>query len=148
MPTYTGYHYCKSTNEYLGQLLRSGAQAHPTFAEHIKGCKFADLEELTTEAKRIQGDILAARSYRPLPPAVQSIEPRCAWNGSAVASEAFRGNASASFADEHAPRSWELSDRALYSYAYALRTATPPPHVTFYCRSAVDTRPNERRNPE
>lgn len=124
-------------------------QAHPTFAAHFRGCRFADLEELATEAKRIQGDILAARSYRPPPPAAQSIEPRCAWNGGAVTSEAFRGNASASYADEHVSRGWELSNRALDPYAYALRTAHAAPARDIPRQEhVVDARPNERRNPE
>lgn len=124
-------------------------QAHPTFAAHFRGCKFADLEELAAEAKRIQGDILAARAYRPPPPAAQSLEPRCAWNGGAVGSEAFRGNASASFADEHVPRGWELSDRALDPYAYALRTARAAPARDVPRQEhVVETSPDERRNAE
>ncbi|KAH8028366.1 hypothetical protein HPB51_016189 [Rhipicephalus microplus] len=98
-------------------------QVHPTFVAHFRVCKFADLEELATETKPIQGDILAARAYRPHPPAGHAIEPRCVWNGSAVASEAFRCNASASFAAEHVPHGWELPDRTLNSYAYGLCTA-------------------------
>ncbi|KAH6919465.1 hypothetical protein HPB50_029547 [Hyalomma asiaticum] len=101
MPSYSGYHDSKSANE---------------------GCNYADLEELAAAAKRIQGDILAARAYRPPPSAALSVEPRCAWNDGATAAQARRANAS-TFADEQVPRGWELSDRALDPYAYALRTA-------------------------
>ncbi|KAH6925524.1 hypothetical protein HPB50_006527 [Hyalomma asiaticum] len=102
-------------------------QAHPTFAAHFRGCNYADLEELAAAAKRIQGDILAARAYRPPPSAAMSVEPRWAWNGGATAAQARRANASATFADEQVPRGWELSDRALDLYAYALRTAHDSP---------------------
>lgn len=98
-------------------------QAHPTFAAYFRGCRYRDLDELATEAKRIQGDILAARAYRPPPPAALSLEPRCAWNGGGIASHSPRVDASASFADEQVQRGWELSDRALDPYAYALKTA-------------------------
>ncbi|KAH6919547.1 hypothetical protein HPB50_029463 [Hyalomma asiaticum] len=55
-----------------------------------------------------------------------SLEPCCAWNGGAVATQA-QGNASATLADEQVPRGWELSDCALDPYAYALRTAHDSP---------------------
>ncbi|KAH9368339.1 hypothetical protein HPB48_004531 [Haemaphysalis longicornis] len=41
----------------------------------------ATLEERAAEAKRIQGHILASLAYRPLPPASEALEPRCAWKG-------------------------------------------------------------------
>ncbi|KAH6948206.1 hypothetical protein HPB50_023180 [Hyalomma asiaticum] len=97
-----------------------------TACPRASGYNFADLEELAAAAKRIQGDILAARAYRPSPSAALSPEPR-AWNGGAVAAQARRGNASATFAGEQVPRGWELSDRALYPYAYTLRTAHDSP---------------------
>ncbi|XP_077511855.1 uncharacterized protein LOC144122158 [Amblyomma americanum] len=97
-------------------------QAHPTFTAYRRGVRFRDLDELAAEAKRIQGDILSARAYRPPPPASLSLEPRCAWNGSSARSPS-RAEASAQFADERIPRGWELSDRALDPFSYALRTA-------------------------
>ncbi|KAH6948926.1 hypothetical protein HPB50_027148 [Hyalomma asiaticum] len=39
-------------------------QAHPTFAVYLRGSEFRDLDELASEAKRIQADILASRAYR------------------------------------------------------------------------------------
>ncbi|KAH6926493.1 hypothetical protein HPB50_018874 [Hyalomma asiaticum] len=100
----------------LAGALQNNAQAAPQ-----------NLEELAAAAKRIQGDILAARAYRPPPSAAMSVEPRCAWNGGATAAQARRADASATFADEQVPRGWELSDRALDPYAYALRTAHDSP---------------------
>ncbi|KAH8009419.1 hypothetical protein HPB51_016698 [Rhipicephalus microplus] len=114
-----------------------------------RGCKFADLEELATEAKRKEGDILAARSHCPPPPAAQSIEPRCACNGRVVVSEAFRGSASAPLTDEQVQHGWELSDRALDPDAYAVHMAhANPVHDISTREHAVGTRPKERRNPE
>lgn len=54
-------------------------QSHPTFAAYLRGGRFRDLNELASEARRIQGDILAARAYRPPPPASAALEPRCAY---------------------------------------------------------------------
>ncbi|KAH6921288.1 hypothetical protein HPB50_027732 [Hyalomma asiaticum] len=124
-------------------------QAHQTFAAHFRGCNYADLEELAAAAKRIQGDILAARAHRPPPSAATSVEPRCAWNGGAAAAQARRANASATFADEQVPRGWELSDRALDPYAYALRTAhdSPVRDAPRQEREA-DTRPGVRHATE
>ncbi|KAH6944196.1 hypothetical protein HPB50_002263 [Hyalomma asiaticum] len=140
MPSYSGYHDSKSANEYLDRLLHYQQATGLTDAELLarvvpvslteqaaRGCNYADLEELAAAAKRIQGDILAAREYRPPPSAAMSVEPRCAWNGGATAAQARRANASATFADEQVPRGWELSDRALDPYAYALRTAHDSP---------------------
>lgn len=111
-------------------------QAHPTFAAYLRGGGFRNLDELASEAKRIQGDILAARAYRPPPPAAHSLEPRCAWNGEAFSARPNRADASASFAQEHYRDNWELSDRALDPYSYALRSA----HAT------ADRRQQPRRN--
>ncbi|KAH6944123.1 hypothetical protein HPB50_001939 [Hyalomma asiaticum] len=109
----------------------------------------ADLEELAAAAKRIQGGILAARAYRPPPSAAMSVEPRCAWNGGATAAQARRANASATFADEQVPRGWELSDRAVDPYAYALRMAhdSPVRDAPRQEREA-DTRPGVRHATE
>ncbi|KAH6935180.1 hypothetical protein HPB50_004336 [Hyalomma asiaticum] len=118
----------------LAGALQNNAQAapqtHPTFAAHFRGCNYADLEELAAAAKRIQGDILTARAYRPPPSAATSVESRCAWNGGAVAARARRANASARFADEQVPRGWQLSDQR----------PTTPLCVTLHARSARPTR--------
>ncbi|KAH6947444.1 hypothetical protein HPB50_019033 [Hyalomma asiaticum] len=135
MPSYSGYHDSKSANEYLDRLLYYQQATGLSDAELLarvvpvlltasgwvvptgRTSRPHDLEELAAAAKRIQGDILAARAYRPPPSAATSVEPRCAWNGGAVAAQARRVNASATFADEQVPRGWELSDRALDPYA-------------------------------
>ncbi|XP_037501856.1 uncharacterized protein LOC119375903, partial [Rhipicephalus sanguineus] len=67
-----------SNEERVERVIR---QAHPTFSAYLRGGRFRDLEELAAEAKRIQGDLLAARAYRPPPPASDALEPRCAWRG-------------------------------------------------------------------
>ncbi|XP_077560789.1 uncharacterized protein LOC144175606 [Haemaphysalis longicornis] len=97
-------------------------QAHPTFAAYLRGGGFRNLDELASEAKRIQGDILAARAYRPPPPAAHSLEPRCAWTG-AHSARSNRTDGSVAVADEQFRDNWELSDRALHPYSYALRSA-------------------------
>ncbi|KAH6921338.1 hypothetical protein HPB50_027681 [Hyalomma asiaticum] len=81
-----------------------------------------DLDELASEAKRIQADILASRAYRPPPPASQALEPRCAWNGDNFRARP-QGNGLLAFSDERSSRGWELSDRALDPYTYARRAA-------------------------
>lgn len=98
-------------------------QAHPTFAAYLRGGGFRNLDELASEAKRIQGDILAARSYRPPPPAAHSLEPRCAWTGGASSARSNRADGSAALVNEQFRDNWELSDRALDPYSYALRSA-------------------------
>lgn len=97
-------------------------QAHPTFAAYLRGGKFRDLDELASEAKRIQADILASRSYRPPPPASQALEPRCAWNGDTFRTRS-RGDGAVAFSDGVLRSGWELSDRALDPYTYAMRAA-------------------------
>ncbi|XP_075527369.1 uncharacterized protein LOC142559691 [Dermacentor variabilis] len=67
-------------------------QAHPTFAAYLRNGRFHGLDDLAAEAKRIQGDILAARAYRPPPPASLSLEPRCAWNSGNVLTPALPAN--------------------------------------------------------
>lgn len=97
-------------------------QAHPTFAAYLRGGKFRDLDELASEAKRIQADILASRAYRPPPPASQALEPRCAWNGDNVRIRP-QGNGAVAFSDGHSSSGWDISDRALDPYTYAMRAA-------------------------
>ncbi|KAH6922649.1 hypothetical protein HPB50_017458 [Hyalomma asiaticum] len=81
-----------------------------------------DLDELASEAKRIQADILASRAYRPPPPASQALEPRCAWNGDNFRTRP-QGNGLLAFSDERSSSGWKLSDRALDPYTYARRAA-------------------------
>ncbi|KAH6948360.1 hypothetical protein HPB50_023546 [Hyalomma asiaticum] len=81
-----------------------------------------DLDELASEAKRIQANILASRAYRPPPPASQALEPRCAWNGDNFRTRP-QGNGLLAFSDERSSSGWELSDRALDPYTYARRAA-------------------------
>ncbi|KAG0426993.1 hypothetical protein HPB47_025937 [Ixodes persulcatus] len=96
-------------------------QAHPTFSAYLRGSRFHSLDDLALEARRIQGDILAARAYRPPPPPTASLEPRCAWNGDTVAPHSRRAEASTAYADARGRDAREISDRALDPYSYGLR---------------------------
>ncbi|KAH6920248.1 hypothetical protein HPB50_028764 [Hyalomma asiaticum] len=100
-------------------------QAHPTFSVYLRGARFRDLEELAAEAKRIQGDILAARAYRPPPPASEALEPLCAWGGAMPSPQHSTGAAFAAASG----CSWELSARALDPYTHGrwAACAAPPP---------------------
>ncbi|CAN7952207.1 unnamed protein product, partial [Ixodes pacificus] len=100
-------------------------QAHPTFAAYLRGSRFRDLNELASEARRIQGDILAARAYRPPPPASSALEPRCAWNGETAPRN--RRHEAAHYADGPGRNTYDISDRALDPYSYERRTAEPEP---------------------
>lgn len=95
-------------------------QAHPTFAAYLRGSQFANLNELASEAKRIQADILAARSYRPPPPAHATLEPRCAWQG-ASPPPMPRAAATAAYAESTEIEPRDVSERALDPYSYAMR---------------------------
>ncbi|XP_077508064.1 uncharacterized protein LOC144119238 [Amblyomma americanum] len=97
-------------------------QAHPTFAAYLRGVQFRDLDKLASAAKRIQADILASHAYRPPPPASQALEPRCAWNGDTFRIRS-RGAETVAFSDGQLRNGWELSDRALDPYTYAMRAA-------------------------
>ncbi|XP_077511929.1 uncharacterized protein LOC144122353 [Amblyomma americanum] len=97
-------------------------QARPTFAAYLGGVQFRDLDELASAAKRIQANILASRAYRPPPPASQALEPRCAWNGYTFRIRS-RGAETVAFSDGQLRNDWELSDRALDPYTYAMRAA-------------------------
>lgn len=121
-------------------------QAHPTFMAYLRGGRFRDLEELAAEAKRIQGDILAARAYRPPPPAAHSLEPRCAWNGGLPLSHRSRPDATASYADEQPRVGFELSDRALDPYSYAWRTAQSGAESSQVQKERSDGKRPDRRN--
>ncbi|XP_077524728.1 uncharacterized protein LOC144136105 [Amblyomma americanum] len=97
-------------------------QAHPTFAAYLRGVQFRDLNDLASADKRIEADILASRAYRPPPPASQVLEPRCAWNGDTFRIRS-RGAETVAFSDGQLRNGWELSDRALDPYTYAMRAA-------------------------
>lgn len=123
-------------------------QAHPTFAAYLRGSKFRDLDELASEAKRIQADILASRAYRPPPPASQALEPRCAWNGDNFRTRP-QGNGLLAFSDERSSSGWELSDRALDPYTYARRAACAADGRGTQNRVRyTDTRMPQQRAPE
>ncbi|XP_049275318.1 uncharacterized protein LOC125759907, partial [Rhipicephalus sanguineus] len=111
-----------SNEERVERVIR---QAHPTFSAYLRGGRFRDLEELAAEAKRIQGDLLAARAYRPPPPASDALEPRCAWRG-AVPQQKSQGAAFAAASG----CAWELSARALDPYTHARRAACAAPPET------------------
>lgn len=96
-------------------------QAHPTFAAYLRGARFRDLEELAAEAKRIQGDILAFRAYRPPPPASEALEPRCAWKG--ASSFPRHPSHAARAVSTEATGVWQISERALDPYTYGRRPA-------------------------
>nr|XP_050046372.2 uncharacterized protein LOC126543285 [Dermacentor andersoni] len=115
-----------SNEERVERVIR---QAHPTFSAYLRGGRFRDLEELAAEAKRIQGDILAARAYRPPPPASEALEPRCAWGGPVPLPERQQPGQAAFAATNGC--AWELSARALDPYTYGRRAAcaAPPPEM-------------------
>ncbi|XP_077541257.1 uncharacterized protein LOC144153493 [Haemaphysalis longicornis] len=114
-----------SNEECVERVIRQG---HPSFSAYLRGCRFRDLEELAVEAKRIEGDILAARAYRQPPPASESLEPRCAWNGPLPLPRG-QGTADPSAArfSSGSNEVWGLSERALDPYTYARRSASAAP---------------------
>ncbi|KAG0410704.1 hypothetical protein HPB47_012188 [Ixodes persulcatus] len=117
-------------------------QSHPTFAAYLRGSRFRDLNELASEARRLQGDILAARAYRPPPPASAALEPRCAWSGD-TPSRAPRRYDSANYAEDRGRDTYAISDRALDPYSYGRRTSRPTPQFR-----TTDSRPNEAARQE
>nr|XP_037290458.1 uncharacterized protein LOC119185596 [Rhipicephalus microplus] len=94
-----------------------------TVQDVIKDSRFRDLEELAVEAKRIQGDVLAAHAYRPTPPASEAIEPRCAWGGAMTLPQRQQPAGAAFAATATGGRTWEISDLALDPYTYERRAA-------------------------
>ncbi|KAH6928423.1 hypothetical protein HPB50_015530 [Hyalomma asiaticum] len=100
-----------------------------------------DVSALAAEVAESTGNSVPSNE-RPPPSAATSVEPRCTWNGGAVAAQARRANVSATFADEQVPRGWELSGRALDPYAYALRMAhdSPVRDATSGARGRHETR--------
>ncbi|KAG0443846.1 hypothetical protein HPB47_014467 [Ixodes persulcatus] len=112
-------------------------RSHPTFAAFLRSGRFRDLNELASEAWRLQGDILAARAYRPPPPASAALEPRCAWSGD-TPSLAPRRYDSANYEEDRGRDTYAISDRALDPYSYGRRTSRPTPQFR-----TTDSRPNE-----
>ncbi|KAH8040124.1 hypothetical protein HPB51_009380 [Rhipicephalus microplus] len=100
---------------------RAIRQAHPTFAAYLRSARYRDLNELASDAKRIQGDILAARAYCPPPPPSASLEPRRAWAGRDSSHWGSPKHEAASAARDR--DALDVSDRALDPYSYA-RVAT------------------------
>ncbi|KAH9360435.1 hypothetical protein HPB48_003049 [Haemaphysalis longicornis] len=105
-------------DEHVERVIR---QAQPTFAAYLRGARFRDLEERAAEPKRIQGHILASRAYRPLPPASEALEPRCAWKGASSFSRHPPDAAHAVGAEDKGLL--EISERALDPYTYGRHTA-------------------------
>ncbi|CAN7945427.1 unnamed protein product [Ixodes hexagonus] len=121
-------------------------QAHPTFSAYLRGSRFHTLDDLALEARRIQGDILAARAYRPPPPPSATLEPRCAWNGDSVSPHSRPADASAAYADARGRVAPDVSDRALDPYSYGLRRATAKSQSSPHSQDRVaDLRREERR---
>lgn len=117
-------------------------QAHPTFAAYLRGSRFRSLDELALEARRIQGDILAARAYRPPPPPSASLEPRCAWNGG-TPSRPRQADAATVFADGPGGVTRDISLRALDPYTYGQREAAASSQGNRQHRDQIsDPRPN------
>ncbi|KAG0444560.1 hypothetical protein HPB47_013661, partial [Ixodes persulcatus] len=107
-------------------------QAHPTFAA---------LDELALEARRIQGDILAVRAYRPPPPPSASLEPRCAWNGG-TPSRPRQADAATVLADGPGGVTRDISLRALDPYTYGQREAAASSQGNRHHRDQIsDPRP-------
>ncbi|XP_049524096.1 uncharacterized protein LOC125945831 [Dermacentor silvarum] len=101
---------------------RAIRQAHPTFAAYMRSARYRDLNELASDAKRIQGDILAARAYCPPPPPSASLEPRCAWAGG----DSTPRNPPKYEATREYREARDLSDRALDPYSYARARCSAP----------------------
>ncbi|KAH8009703.1 hypothetical protein HPB51_019014 [Rhipicephalus microplus] len=81
----------------------------------------ANLNEPASDAKRIQGDILAAGAYQPPPPPSASLEPHRAWAGRDSSHWVSLNHEAASAARDR--DALDVSDRALDPYSYA-RAAT------------------------
>ncbi|KAH8038460.1 hypothetical protein HPB51_001633 [Rhipicephalus microplus] len=98
-----------------------GGASHTSGSSNLKSARYRDLNELASDAKRIQGDILTARAYRPPPPPSASLEPRCAWAGRDSSHWGSPNHKAASAARDR--DALDVSDRALDPYSYA-RAAT------------------------
>ncbi|KAG0414960.1 hypothetical protein HPB47_007888 [Ixodes persulcatus] len=92
--------------EQVERVIRQSLQ---TFAAYRRGSRFRDLNKLASEARQIQGGILAARAYRPPPPASAALEPRCAWNGDTASR--YRRHEAAHYADERSRNTYDISWR-------------------------------------
>ncbi|KAG0419156.1 hypothetical protein HPB47_004310 [Ixodes persulcatus] len=100
-------------------------QAHPTFGAYLRGSRFRDMNELASEARRIQRDILAAQAYQPPTPASSALQPRCAWNGKTAPQN--RRHEAADYTDRPGRNTYDITDCALDPYSYERRTAEPVP---------------------
>ncbi|KAH6927232.1 hypothetical protein HPB50_001108 [Hyalomma asiaticum] len=135
-------HLDKPLLEYvraMDEFYRIAGPTAPNY-EKVEARKFRDLNELATEAKCTQADMLASRAYRAPPPASQALEPRCSWNGDNYRTRPHDGRSSSG---------WGLSDRAPDRYTYAMRAAyaidgrSTQNHVRY-----DDARMPEQRAPE
>lgn len=110
------YEYADPEASNAERVERVIRQSHPTFALYLRGCSCRNLNELATEARKVQAAIAASRAYRPPPPPGESLEPSCAWHGGALLGQADRD------IREQQTR-LSLSDRALHPYPSGLRSA-------------------------
>ncbi|XP_077534760.1 uncharacterized protein LOC144146705 [Haemaphysalis longicornis] len=78
------YEYADPEASNAERVERVVRQSHPTFALYLRGCSCRTLNELATEARKVQAAIAASRAYRPPPPPEESLEPSCAWHGGAL----------------------------------------------------------------
>ncbi|XP_077492233.1 uncharacterized protein LOC144103368 [Amblyomma americanum] len=118
-----------SNDERVERVVR---QAHPAFAAYLRGGRFRDLEDLAAEAKRIQGNILAMRAYRPPPPASEAVEPRCAWTG-AFSYARHDSPAQAVYAvGADTRQEWKLSERALDPFTFHRRASSAAAAASCY----------------
>lgn len=123
-----------SNEERVERVIR---QAHPTFSAYLRGGRFRNLEDLAVEAKRIQGDIIAARAYRPPPPASEALEPSCAWRGPEPFPQRQQPGQAAFAAASGCV--WELSARALDPYTHGRRAACAAPPTETHAQGRFST---------
>ncbi|XP_049528712.1 uncharacterized protein LOC125947611 [Dermacentor silvarum] len=123
-----------SNEERVERVIR---QAHPTFSAYLRGGRFRNLEELAAEAKRIQGDIIAARAYRPPPPASEALEPSCAWRGPEPFPQRQQPGQAAFAAANGCV--WELSARALDPCTHGKRAACAAPPTETHAQGRFST---------
>lgn len=103
-------------------------QRHQTFSV------YQNLEELATEAQHVQGDILTARGYCPLPPASEVLAPQCAW-GRTMPFARWQKHVTAAFAAVSGC-TWKLSAYALGPHIYRRHAASAAPPSKTYVKRA------------
>ncbi|KAG0438797.1 hypothetical protein HPB47_016868 [Ixodes persulcatus] len=100
-------------------------QAHPTFTAYLRSSRFSSLDNCAIEARRLQGDILAPRAYRPPPHPSGSLEPHCVWTRD------FRRK-------RHMPTRGEgtrdIFDHAVDPYTFGLRRGSTKAHAAQHNR--------------